>query len=260
MHRIRVIPSLLMENGGLVKTVQFGKRTYLGDPINIIRIFNDKEVDEIALLDIGATPERRGPDYAAIEKIASQCFMPLAYGGGITKTEEVRQLFKIGVEKAILNTSALATPHLITEAANAFGAQAIVVSIDVKKSWTGKYDVITRCGKQSTGLTPAEWAKEAARLGAGEIFLNSIDRDGTMKGYDVPLIRAITSAVDVPVIACGGANSLEDFRQAVAEGHATAVAAGSMFVFHGKHRAVLINYPTQASLKQTFSAAALPSR
>lgn len=253
MHRIRVIPSLLMENGGLVKTVQFGKRTYLGDPINIIRIFNDKEVDEVALLDIGATPEKRGPDYAAIEKIASQCFMPLAYGGGITKIEEIQKLFKLGVEKAVLNTSAITTPALITEAAAAFGAQAIMVSIDVKKSWTGKYDVVTRCGKQATGRTPVEWAKEAVRLGAGEILLNAIDRDGTMKGYDLVLIRAITSEVDVPVIACGGANSLDDFRMAVREGHAAAVAAGSMFVFHGKHRAVLINYPTQTSLKKTFA-------
>ncbi|MDF3076053.1 MAG: uncharacterized protein K0S54_3720, partial [Alphaproteobacteria bacterium] len=142
MHRIRVIPSLLMENGGLVKTIQFGKRTYLGDPINIIRIFNDKEVDEVALLDIGATPEKRQPDFAAIEKIASQCFMPLAYGGGITHLDQIRQLFKLGVEKAVLNTSAAENPALITEAANAFGAQAIVVSIDVKKSWTGKYDVV----------------------------------------------------------------------------------------------------------------------
>jgi cyclase len=256
MHRIRVIPSLLMENGGLVKTIQFGKRTYLGDPINIIRIFNDKEVDEVALLDIGATPEKRQPDFAAIEKIASQCFMPLAYGGGITHLDQIRQLFKLGVEKAVLNTSAAENPALITEAANAFGAQAIVVSIDVKKSWTGKYDVVTRCGKKSTGRSPAEWAKEAVGLGAGEILLNSIDRDGTMKGYDLGLIRAVTDAVDVPVIACGGANTLGDFREAVREGHAAAVAAGSMFVFHGKHRAVLINYPTQASLKQTFAAAA----
>ena len=256
MHRIRVIPSLLMENGGLVKTVQFGKRTYLGDPINIIRIFNDKEVDEVALLDISATPEKRGPDYAAIEKIASQCFMPLAYGGGITRIEEIRTLFKLGVEKAVLNTAAIATPELITEAANAFGAQAIAISIDVKKSWTGKYDVVTRCGKQSASRSPVEWAKEAVRLGAGEILLNSIDRDGTMKGYDLALIKSVTSAVNVPVIACGGANTLDDFRDAVREGRAAAVAAGSMFVFHGKHRAVLINYPTQASLKQTFAAGA----
>ncbi len=214
-------------------------------------------MDEIVLLDIAATPAAREPDYAAVEKIASQCFMPLAYGGGITRADEVRRLFGVGVEKVVLNTAAFARPELIEEISGPFGAQAVVVSIDVKRSWLGKYEVYTRCGKQATGRSPAEWAKAAARHGAGEILLNAIDRDGMMQGYDIALIRSVADAVDIPVVACGGAASTADFKMAVRDGHASAVAAGSMFVFHGKHRAVLINYPSPDSLSQAFAEAHL---
>lgn len=240
-----------MENGGLVKTVQFGKRTYLGDPINIIRIFNDKEVDEVALLDIAATPSGREPDYALLEKIASQCFMPLSYGGGITRFDQIKRLLNLGIEKVILNTAAIANPALITEASTAYGRQAVVASIDVKKSWLGRYEVYTHGGKKSVGKTPVECACALVESGCGEILLNSIDRDGMMKGYDVELVRSVVQAVDVPVIACGGAGSLDDFATVIRDGGAAAVAAGSLFVFHGRHRAVLINYPSQTILAAT---------
>jgi cyclase len=248
MLRSRVIPCLLMENGGLVKTVQFGKRTYLGDPINVIRIFNDKEVDEIILLDIAATPAGREPDYDILEKIASQCFMPLAYGGGITRLDQVKRLLSLGVEKVVLNTAAIETPRLIADASTAYGSQAVVCSIDTRRTWFGRYEVYVRGGRISTNKAPIECAVEATKAGCGEILINSIDRDGTMKGYDIDLIRSIASSVDVPVVACGGAGSIDDFRKAVTDGQAAAVAAGSMFVFHGKHRAVLINYPSQDAL------------
>ena len=248
MLRSRVIPCLLMENGGLVKTVQFGKRTYLGDPINVIRIFNDKEVDEIVLLDIGATPNGREPDYALLEKIASQCFMPLAYGGGVTRIDQAHRLLSLGIEKVVLNTAAIADPQLIADTSTAYGRQAVVGSIDVKKSWLGRYDVHTNGGRKSVGRGPLECAQDFVKSGCGEILINSIDRDGTMKGYDIELVRSVANAVDVPVIACGGAGSIDDFRSAIAEGGASAVAAGSLFVFHGRHRAVLINYPSQDTL------------
>ena len=248
MLRTRVIPCLTIENGGLVKTVRFGKRTYLGDPINIVRIFNDKEVDEIILLDISATVGAREPDYALIEKIASQCFMPLSYGGGISNVEQGRRLLNLGVEKLVLNTAAITQPDLVGQMSSQFGSQAVVVSIDAKRSFLGNYDTYTHGGQRSTKRTPVACATAAAAQGCGEILINAIDQDGMMKGYDIKLIRSVVSATGVPTIACGGAGTLEDFRTAVHEGGAAAVAAGSLFVFHGKHRAVLINYPPPDTL------------
>jgi cyclase len=243
MLRTRVIPVLLIQDGGLYKTQRFKDPKYVGDPINAVKIFNEKEVDEIIVLDISATRENRGPDFNLIADIATECFMPFCYGGGVKSIEQMKRLFSLGAEKIALNTSAVETPHLIQEAAKLFGAQAIVASIDVKKSWLGKYEVFTRCGQTKIKQDPVSLAQELEKLGAGEIMINSIDHDGLMTGYDLKLIKSLTDAVRIPVIACGGAGSVEHFHQAVKEAGASAVAAGSMFVFHGKHRAVLITYP-----------------
>jgi len=253
MMRQRVIPCLLLKDGGLVKTVKFKDPTYLGDPINIVRIFNDKEVDELVFLDITATIEQRKPPINTIAQIAEECFMPLGYGGGIRKIEDVRQILNIGVEKVIINSYAVECPTFITEAADLAGSSSIVVSIDVKKDWMGNYRVFTRGGKKNTGLDPVRFAKEMETAGAGEILLNSIDRDGTMQGYDIELIKRVTSEVTIPVVACGGAGVIQDLVQAVNVGGASAVSAGSMFVFQGRHRAVLISYPTRNEIQKSFN-------
>ena len=250
MLRTRVIPCLLLRGEGLVKTTRFSEPRYVGDPINAIRIFNDKEVDELILLDITASREGRGPAFGAIRDFASECFMPVGYGGGIRSLTDAREVLALGVEKIIVNTMALRRPGLVAEISSEFGAQAVVVSIDVRKKLLGGYEVMAAGGTAKTGLTPVEHAKQMVALGVGEIFLNSIDRDGTGSGYDIALVRSVAQAVSVPVIACGGAGSLADFGIAVNEGQASAVAAGSMFVFHGKHRAVLISYPTRAELER----------
>ncbi len=252
MYRPRVIPCLLLKNQGLVKTVRFKDPKYLGDPINIVKIFNDKEVDELVFLDIAATVEGREPPYALLEDIASEAFMPLGYGGGIRSLDQVRTILGLGVEKVVINTSAFENPGLVSEAAGLVGSQSVVVSMDVRKTFWGKYEVCTRGGRKATGLDPMAFAAEMERLGAGELVLNSIDRDGTMKGYDLDLIRAVTGRVNIPVVACGGAGSVADLAAAVKEGRASAAGAGSMFVFHGPHRAVLISYPKDEDLKTAF--------
>jgi cyclase len=250
LRRIRVIPVLLIQNGGLVKSIQFKKHQYVGDPINAVKIFNEKEVDEIVILDISASQDKRAPNIQQIAEITGEAFMPLAYGGGITRLEEIVEILYEGAEKVVLNTSALDDPQLITRAAQRFGNQSIVVSIDVQKNWLGQYKVYRNNGTKNTGINPVELAKQVAELGAGEIMLTSIDRDGTFGGYDLDLLKQITQAVDIPVIACGGAAEVKDFQQAVAIGGASAVAAGSMFVFQRPHRAVLISYPSQQELKE----------
>lgn len=249
MRRIRVIPSLLIQRGGLVKSVRFKQHKYVGDPINAVKIFNDKEVDEIVILDISASMEKRGPDFKMIGELTTEAFMPLAYGGGITHLDEVAQLIALGVEKIVLNLSAFSNPRLISDAAAFAGRQSVVVSIDVKKNLLGKRRVYTLGGTKDMGKDPVTFAKEVETLGAGEILLNAIDRDGTGSGYDLELIEKVSGAVSIPVVAVGGANSLQDFKTAVVHG-ASAVAAGSMFVFQGPHRAVLISYPQQKDLKE----------
>jgi cyclase len=253
MLQTRVIPCLLLLDEGLVKTTRFKDPTYVGDPINAIRIFNDKEVDELIFLDITASRDGRGPAFQAIRDFASECFMPVGYGGGIRSLEDARQVLSMGIEKIILNTMALRRPELVSEIAREFGSQAVVVSIDAKKKLLGGYEVMGAAGTEKTGLKPAALAQRMVELGAGEIFLNSIDRDGTQAGYDLTLVRSVSTAVSVPVIACGGAGNPAHFAEAVTEGHASAVSAGSMFVFHGKHRAVLISYPTRAELDAALS-------
>jgi imidazole glycerol-phosphate synthase subunit HisF len=253
MIETRVIPCLLLRHGGLVKTVRFKDAKYLGDPINIVRIFNDKEVDELVLLDITATPEGRGPRFDMLAKITNECFMPLCYGGGVRTLADVRALFSLGVEKVAVNSYAAKDSSFITAAAEQFGSQSIIGSIDVRRNWRGKSEVVTHGGRQRTGKDAVEHAQELEARGAGELLLNSIDRDGTMKGYDLELIRQVASAVRVPVVACGGAGSVADLGRAVKEAGASAAAAGSLFVFQGRHRAVLINYPMARELRELFA-------
>jgi len=253
MRRIRVIPVLLIQNGGLVKSIKFEKHRYIGDPINAVKIFNEKEVDEIAIIDISATKEKRQPNIEQIKDIAGEAFMPLSYGGGITKIEEVKEILFQGAEKVILNTSALDNLELITQIANQFGSQSVVISIDVKKDWKGHYKVYRGNGKKKTSYKPVEFAKLVEDAGAGEIMLMAIDRDGTYKGYDVEMLKQVTEAVQIPVIAVGGASHITDFIKATIKGGASAIAAGSMFVFKRPHQAVLISYPKQEELIEFFN-------
>jgi cyclase len=251
MLKTRVIPALLFKDQGLVKTIQFKYPSYVGDPINAIKIFNDKEVDELVLLDITASKEGRGPSFELIEEIASECFMPLGYGGGIRSIEDIRRILATGVEKVILNSAALSDPSLIEAAARAAGSQSVVVSIDAKRKLLGGYEVYGAGGTRGTRRDPAVFAREMQERGAGEILITSIDRDGTQKGFELELVRRVAEAVSVPVVACGGAGTLADLREAVDAG-ASAVAAGSMFVYVGRHRAVLINYPQYGELEKLF--------
>lgn len=249
MIDVRVIPCLLLLRGGLVKTRRFAEPKYVGDPLNAVRTFNEKGVDELMFLDIGATPSGREPDMDVIKGIAAECFMPFAYGGGITTVDQAGSILSSGVEKVVLNNSAFRSPRLIRGCADSFGSQAVVVSIDVKTALIGRYSV--RACDAKFSIPAIEHAKRAADHGAGEILLTSVDREGTGSGYDTNLIAEISSAVDIPVIANGGAGSAKDFRKAVDAG-AAAVSAGSLFVFYGKHRAVLITYPDRQELAEVF--------
>ena len=252
MLHARVIPCLLLRNGGLVKTVKFSQPRYIGDPINAVRILNDKEVDELVFLDIGDGTAAAGPNFDLLADIASEAFMPFGYGGGITRIDQVQRLYALGVEKVIFNTAAADTPALITQAATIAGSSGVVVSIDVRRNWLGRYSVWVQSGRRDLKRDPVTYAQEIERRGAGEILLNVIDRDGMMEGYDLDILKRVADAVSVPVVAVGGAGVLPHFRQAIDHG-ASAVAAGSMFVFHGKHRAVLITYPEYETLENLFT-------
>ena len=251
MLKIRVIPSLMLENRGLVKTVSFRKPSYVGDPINAVKIFNEKEVDELVFLDISATAEGKEPNYELIRDIATECFMPFGYGGNIRTIEQISQLFQLGAEKVIISSRACEDPGFIRKAAQHFGSQSIIVSIDVKKNLLGKYSVYARGGRKNTGSDPVAFARLMEQMGAGEIILTSIDCDGKMNGYDISLIGMVSRQLSIPVVARGGAGKIEDFAQACTAG-ASAVTAGSLFVFYGKHRAVLINYPEIPVLENAF--------
>jgi len=250
--RPRVIPTLLLKGSGLVKTTAFKAPRYLGDPINIMKIFNDKEVDELILLDIRATPENRGPRLDFLSQVASECFMPLCYGGGVKTLQDIEQVLTLGFEKVAINTGASANPDLLTEGAAIFGSQSIVAAIDFRKGFLGRYETVTHCGTKGTGMNPVDAARKLEDAGAGEIFLNSIDRDGMMRGYDLPLIRKVAEAVRIPVIASGGCGSVADLGRAITEGKASAVAAGSFFVYQGVHRAVLVNVPSPQEMVGVF--------
>jgi cyclase len=253
MIRPRVLPCLLLKGEGFVKTIRFKDPRYLGDPRNIMRIFNEKEVDEVVILDITATLENRKPRFDLIREIVSEAFMPVAYGGGLKDVEDIRYLMNIGVEKVIINSYALEHPEFISKAVDAFGGQSIVVSMDVRRGIFGKYNVFTHSGTKNINRDPVSVAIMAEKEGAGEIIVNSIDRDGTMQGYDGDLIKSVASSVKVPVIACGGARGMEDVESVIKESEASAAAAGSIFVYQGKHKAVLISYPDQKELKNIFS-------
>lgn len=245
-RRPRIIPSLLLKDGRLVKTQKFENPRYLGDPVNTVKIFNNKGVDELCVLDITATREGRGPDFDLLHDIATEAFMPLSYGGGITSLDEIRYLFAIGYEKVVLNTSVVKDPQLVREAVAYAGSQSVVASIDVKTDFLGRSACYTNDGQVKTSYTPAKLATYAQELGVGEILLNSINRDGQMKGYDIVLVKNITSAVSIPVIACGGCGSINDLQQVLEEGHAHAAAAGSFFVYYGRNKAILITAPTES--------------
>lgn len=249
MLKTRIIPSLLLKKGTLVKTVKFKDPKYIGDPINAVRIYNEMEVDELAFLDITATSENRTPSFDVIKNIANECFMPFGYGGGIKNIEDIKKMFSIGAEKIIINTAAFNNPALIKEASEKFGSQSIVVSLDVKKNNNNEYEVYLLSGTKPAGIDPVTQAIAMEKAGAGEILLNSIDKDGTFEGYDIELITKVSESVNIPVIACGGANDIEDFAKGKKAG-ASALAAGSIFVYQGKNRSVLINYPTYEELEE----------
>jgi imidazole glycerol-phosphate synthase subunit HisF len=245
MLRPRLIPCLLVHQGGLVKTVGFDKPKYVGDPLNAVRIFNEKEVDELMVLDIDATREQRDPDYTLIRNLAAECRMPLAYGGGVRTVEQFERLVGLGVEKVAVSAAAVAEPGLISAAAARVGSQSVVVVLDVRRKGTS-WQVFTHNGTRATGLDAATFARECERLGAGEVVVNSIDRDGQMKGYDLELVRCIRDAVSRPLTVLGGAGSLADIGALLREFGLVGAAAGSLFVFKGVYRAVLINYPSRA--------------
>jgi imidazole glycerol-phosphate synthase subunit HisF len=251
MLQVRVIPCLLLKNNGLYKGIKFKDHQYVGDPINAVKIFNDKEVDEIAFLDISATNDHRQPNFSLINDIASECFIPFSYGGGIRTLEQASKLFSMGVERVIINTSAIENSELISEIAKVYGTQSVIASIDVKRNFWGHHEIYSHSGTKNVKEDLLSYIKKMETLGAGEIMLTSIDRDGTGLGYDLKLIESVSKSVAIPLIAVGGAGNLLHLQEAFKHG-ASAVGAGSMFVFHGKHRAVLITYPSQADLKNLF--------
>jgi cyclase len=247
----RIIPILLLnDNGGLVKTQNFRNPVYIGDPINAVRIFNEKEVDELILLDISASFNNKTPNYSLIKEVVSESFMPMGYGGGINSLEQIKKLFDLGLEKVVLNT-AMFDYDLINQSANIFGSQSIVISLDFKKSLFNKYQLYTKSGRLKHNIDFIDHIKRLYNFGAGEIILQSIDKEGFMKGYDLELIEKVSSIIEIPIVASGGAGSLQDMKNAIVSG-ASASAAGSLFVFKGKEKGILINYPTQEKLIEVF--------
>jgi cyclase len=248
----RVIPCLLIENGAMVKTRRFGKRTYLGDPVNVINLFNRFEVDEIVLLDIGASVTNQPPNLDLITELAEECWVPITYGGGITTLQQIDPLIRAGVEKIAIGAAAANDMALVHAAAREFGSQAVVGSVDAKKKIFGGYDTRVRGGRTRLGVGPSERARQFADAGAGEILLQSIDRDGEMSGYDLTLVKQVTAAVDLPVVACSGAGNRQELAAPIREANASAAAAGSLFVFSGQERGVLINFPERTFLEGLF--------
>lgn len=252
MIQARVIPCLLLRGNGLVKTKKFKDAVYVGDPVNAMRIFSDKEADEIVILDIDASREGREPPYELIAEMAGEAFMPVAYGGGVRTLEQIRRLIRSGVEKVVINTLATESTDTIRAAVEVFGSQAIVGAVDVRRKLFGGYAVMAKSATVETKLNLQQHVHNLVQAGVGELLINDIERDGTMTGYDMALVRSVAQA-PVPVVVCGGAGTLVHLREAVRDGGASAVAAGSMFVFHGKHRAVLINYPKAGELEKLFT-------
>ena len=251
MIQARVIPCLLLRGNGLVKTKKFKDAVYVGDPVNAVRIFSDKEADEIVILDIDASREEGEPNYELIAEMAGEAFMPVAYGGGVRTLEQIRRLIRSGVEKVVINTLATESTDTIRAAVKVFGSQAIVGAVDVRRKLLGGYAVVAKSATETTRLNLQQHIQNLVQAGVGELLINDVERDGCMAGYDLALVRNVAQA-PVPVVVCGGAGTLEHLREAVLEGGASAVAAGSMFVFHGKHHAVLINYPKAAVIEEIF--------
>lgn len=249
MTRPRAIPALLLDEGRLVKTTKFRDPRYVGDPINAVRIFNDKEVDEVVFLDISATRLGREPDFDLLKAIASEAFMPFAYGGGISSIGQVKRLLSIGIEKVILNTAAGRNPQFVAQVADVVGSSGVVVAIDVKRTVLGRTTVNVLNGREVVSRDPVQYARQMEALGAGELLLQSVDREGTGVGLDTDLVAAVVNQVTLPVIASGGVGELRHFKAAFEAG-ASAVAAGSFFVFKGKHKAVLITYPDRVAFKE----------
>ncbi len=250
MYNIRLIPVLLSDGPqSLVKTTKFKNPVYLGDPNNAVKIFNEKEVDELIFLDINAAKQGRGPNLDYIRDFAAECFMPVAYGGGITSIEQVKAVLNAGIEKVVLNTAALANMNLVSETADKYGSSATVVGIDVIKDFWGNYKVYRHKDGKKTDFSPVEYAQMAEKAGAGELFLNNVDKDGTMTGLDIKLIKMVADAVSIPLIAGGGAGSLAHIKEAATQTGVRAFGCGAMFVFKGIHRAVLITYPSQEDIK-----------
>lgn len=248
MLKTRVIPALLLIDDALVKTVKFSKPSYIGDPINTVRIFNELEVDELVFLDIEATTKARKPNLRILREIANECFMPLAYGGGLNDFETAKEIFEIGFEKVVLNAACHTHPKIVQQIAQHYGNQSVVASVDVKKNFWGNYEVFTHSGSKRSKKDPVEWSKQLEEMGAGEILLTSIDKEGTWSGFDVELTCKVSEAVGVPVIAHGGAGSIQHIGEAVKLGHASAVALGSMVVFQQKGMGVLVNFPDKHEL------------
>jgi cyclase len=252
MLRPRIIPSLLIHENGLVKTVNFKNPKYVGDPINAVKIFNEKAVDELAVFDIDATVLGKEPNYSLIERLASQSMMPLCYGGGVKTVEQAQRIFSLGIEKIASSSAVLQNPKLITQIADRVGSQSVIVVLDVKKKLLGGYEVFTHNGKKATGINPFKFVEEAQKLGAGEIVINAIDKDGMMKGYDLDLIAKVREKISLPMTVLGGAGSLEDIEKIIDVHGVIGVAAGSLFVFKGPYKAVLINYPSQLEKNKIF--------
>jgi imidazole glycerol-phosphate synthase subunit HisF len=253
MFRPRIIPVLLLKNQGLVKSIAFKDHRYIGDPINAVKIFNDLKADELVFLDILASKEKRVISLDFIRNVGEEANMPFAVGGGITTLEQIRTIIGAGAEKVIINTMAARDPDFIKAAAETFGSSTIAVCLDVKKKHFGRKQTWILGGSRPTGMAPVEFAKIMEERGAGELIVQSIDLDGTMQGYDIPLIRKISQAVSIPVVALGGAGSMDDLRQGFKSGYASGLAAGSLFVYHGPRKAILINYPTRAQLLKLVS-------
>lgn len=250
----RIIPCLLVHKGGLYKTERFSQPKYVGDPLNAVRIFNEKEVDELMVIDIDASRLGHEPDYKLIANLALECQMPLCYGGGVKRVEQFDRIIGLGIEKVAVSSAAVDNPDLISKAACRVGSQSVVAIIDVKKmGFLHKYEVMTLNSTRRTGLVPGEWAARLQQLGVGEIVLNSVDNDGQMKGYDFDLIDSVRNAISTPLTVLGGAGSLEDIRSLVSRYGIVGASAGSLFVFKGKYRAVLISYPSSEEKKHLLS-------
>jgi len=250
MLLIRYIPCLLLKDNGLVKTVKFKNPKYIGDPINTVRIFNEKEVDELIFLDIDATPKNKEPNYKLLAEIANECFMPLAYGGGIKTFDQAQKIFNIGIEKVAINSSVHENLNLITQISEVYGSQAVIGVIDVKKNFFGKKEVVYNSANNKSKFSPNEWAQKLVNAGVGEILVTSVDNEGTWSGFDIETIKSITESVNVPVVANGGAGNVEHLKDAIVKGKASAVAMGSMVVYQKKDFGVLINFPNKQLLNE----------